>query len=265
MGAKSEFKSDTVWYGADSWERVESLDFDPSNQWWLYTKDITKKACEAARAKFIVGFPDLGAVTDIAASLRGHKDLIVDLYRNPDNVRKLSDRILQIWLNVYEQLYTIMRRYGQKGTSSWMELWCHKRWYPIHADFAYMLSPLKFEELVLPYLKEYCLGLDYAIYHLDGVGQIPHLDHLLDVEELTGIQWVPGAGQLGLESPEWLHLYRKVQKRGKNLVLQGVTPNGARFLLKNLKPKGLLLSTHCRSEAEARQLLKEFDKQTPRS
>ncbi len=33
---------------------------------------------EAGVGKFMVGFPDLGAVTDIAASLRAHKDLVID-------------------------------------------------------------------------------------------------------------------------------------------------------------------------------------------
>jgi len=58
-------------------------------------------------------FPDLGAVTDIAASLRAHKDLVIDFFHIPDKVRKLCDGILEIWLKVYEELYTITGSYGQ--------------------------------------------------------------------------------------------------------------------------------------------------------
>jgi len=261
MGADAQFRSGTVWYETSiPWEEVQNLDYSPHNKWWLYTKDITIKACKAGRDRFIVGLPDLGAVTDIAASLRGHKDLIVDFYRNQDKVRRLSEKISEVWFRVYDELHTIVMSYGQEGTSSWMGLWCPKRWYPIHADFAYMLSPSKFKQLVLPFLEDYCLRLDYTIYHLDGIGQIPHLDLLLSIDELTGIQWVPGAGQRGLEDPRWLPLYKKVQKSGKNLVLHGVALGGVSFLLKNLKPQGLALSTDCSTETEARRLLKETER-----
>lgn len=262
MGAKPQIKSGTVWYGAKSWDELQNATFAPDSEWWLHTKRITTKACETSTGKFIVGFTDIGAVTDIAVSLRGYKNLLLDFYRNQDSVRRLSAKILDVWFNIYEELYTIMKKYGQDGISTWMDLWCHKRWYPIHADFAYILSPSKFEELVLPYLKEYCLHLDYTIYHLDGIGQIPHLDQLLNIDELTGIQWVPGAGQPSLEDPKWLPIYRKVQKSGKNLVLLGLSAEGVKFLLKNLKPKGLVFRANIGSEMEAKQLLRIREKRT---
>ena len=67
----------------------------------------------------------------------------------------------------------------------------------------------------MPHLQEECRNLDWSIYHWDGPGQIPHLDLLLDIPELTGIQWVPGAGKPGTGSPKWFDLYRRIQARGK--------------------------------------------------
>ena len=259
MGVKPKFSAETVWYEALSWEEVESLEFNPTNEWWCYTKEVTVDACKLGRGRFIVGFPDIGAVTDIASLLRGSRNLVVDFYKSPERVRRLCDRLFEIWFKVYGELHELMKTYGQDGTSSWMGLWCHKCYYPIHADFAYMLPPLKFKELVLPYLKEYCLRLDYAIYHLDGVGQIPHVDLLLEIDELTGIQWVPGAGQPPVDDPKWLPLYRKIQKAGKNLQLPHVSSERIKFILENLDPKGLTFSTHCKSKKEAEMLLKEIN------
>jgi hypothetical protein len=55
-----------------------------------------------------------------------------------------------------------------------------------------MISPQMFERFVLPDLLACCEFLDYAFYHLDGKGQLPHLNMLLALERLRGIQWVPG-------------------------------------------------------------------------
>ena len=63
---------------------------------------------------------------------------------------------------------------------------------------------------------------DQSIYHLDGPGQIPHLDILLEIPELDGIQWVPGAGNPGTGSAEWFPMYRRIQEKGKLLILQGM-------------------------------------------
>lgn len=256
VGGEPEFKAETVWYKEISLEDIEKLDFNPESEWWMYTKEIVAEACKLGREKFIVGLPDLGAVTDILASLRGSRNLVVDFYRNPGRIKRFSSKILDIWFEVYGELCRTIKEYGQEGVSTWMGLWCRKQYYPIHADFAYMLSPSKFEELVLPYLKEYCVRLDYSIYHLDGIGQIAHVDLLLKLHELTGIQWVPGAGQPDTGDPKWLPLYRKIQESGKSLQLPGVPPSKIGFILKNLKQKGLIITTQCKSEKEAKLLVR---------
>ena len=46
-----------------------------------------------------------------------------------------------------------------------------------------------------PELAASCRRLKNAFYHLDGLGQLPHLKSLLSIPELKGIQWVPGDGQ----------------------------------------------------------------------
>jgi hypothetical protein len=66
--------------------------------------------------------------------------------------------------------------------------------------------------------------MDYAFYHLDGKGQIPHLDLLLSLPRLRGIQWVPGDGN---PPPEhWLPLLKRIRDGGK-LCQVTVSPQGA--------------------------------------
>jgi len=80
-----------------------------------------------------------------------------------------------------------------------------------------------------------CAHLDHGFYHLDGPGQIPHLDMLLEMERLRGIQWIPGAGAPPAE--EWLGLLQRIIESGK-LCQVFVTAEGARTIVRNLGGKG---------------------------
>jgi hypothetical protein len=70
-----------------------------------------------------------------------------------------------------------------------------------------------FDEFVKPELAATCRRFTNPFYHLDGVGELPHLDSLLEIEELKGIQWVPGAGER--PETEWPEVYRKIRAAGK--------------------------------------------------
>jgi hypothetical protein len=91
-----------------------------------------------------------------------------------------------------------------------------------------MISPEQFGEFVLPELKKSCLKLDRAFYHLDGKGELPHLDQLLSINELAGIQWIPGDGAPPLH--EWPEVLNKIADSGKKLQLLGSVEHVAKAL-----------------------------------
>ena len=66
-------------------------------------------------------------------------------------------------------------------------------------------------------LDRTCQWLDRAIYHLDGMEQIRHIDALMSVKKLDMIQWTQVDGQ-----PDLTHNFaslKKIQNAGKGLVL----------------------------------------------
>jgi hypothetical protein len=70
------------------------------------------------------------------------------------------------------------------------------------------------------------------------------LDALLKIPTLTGIQWVPGAGEEHAGSEKWMPVYKKIQSAKKNIIVDNpimeraglVTP-----LYNKLDPKGLIM------------------------
>lgn len=101
-----------------------------------------------------------------------------------------------------------------------------------------MISPKMFERFVLPDISACCERLDYPFYHLDGKGEIPHLEMLLAIPRLRGIQWVPGDGQPQAE--HWLALLERILKSGK-LCQVSVSAQGALRIVRELGGKGMVL------------------------
>jgi hypothetical protein len=82
---------------------------------------------------------------------------------------------------------------------------------------------------------------------LDGKGELPHLDMLLSIDRLCGIQWIPGAGQPPPE--EWPPLLHRIRDGGK-LGQLFVTPEGARTIVRELGGHGFAFAVEDYMSAE---------------
>ncbi len=235
-GARVHSTEETVWFSpAEEEMPIADLHvrYDETNVWWQRVQALTRAAVERWGRRVIVGLTDLGGNLDILASFRTSQQLLLDLYDAPDEVARLTREITRAWLRYYDELAAIVQPVC--GTSPWAPLWSPGRCYILQSDFSYMISPKMFERFVLPDLAECCAHLDHPFYHLDGKGQLPHLDLLLALKELRGIQWVPGDGVPPPE--EWLPVLQRIREAGKLCQLT-VTPAGALKIVHALGGKG---------------------------
>jgi hypothetical protein len=231
--------SETVWFSPENEIDIRQLElrYDAENTWWKRVKALTSAGVERWHGQVAISHADLGGNLDILASFRDSSGLLFDLVDHPQEVDRLVKDITALWLRYYNELDSIIRP-ACRGTSAWAPLWTTGRTYMLQSDFCYMISPAMFERFVLPDLVTICDELDYAFYHLDGKGEIPHLDMLLNIDRLRGIQWIPGDGQPPPD--QWLPLLKRIRDGGK-LCQVFVSPEGARRIVKNLGGKGFLL------------------------
>lgn len=231
--------SETVWFRPKVKRPIQELNFeyDPENIWWKRVKDITARLVERFGDMLAVSHTDLGGNLDILASFRETQDLLMDLIDYPEEVDRLVRQITSLWIRYYDELYQIIHPVC-RGTSCWAPIWSTGKTYMLQCDFSYMISPAMFKRFVLPDLQACCAYLDHGFYHLDGKGEIPHLDLLLGIERLRGIQWIPGDGAPPPE--EWLPLLKRIRDGGK-LCQVFVTPEGARRIVRELGGRGFLL------------------------
>jgi hypothetical protein len=198
---------------------------------------MTRCAVERWGSQVLVGMTDLGGNLDILASLRGTEKLLVDLSDDPGTVDRLVSEITPLWLRYYDELEVITRQAG-RGSACWGPVWSPEPGYMLQCDFSYMISPRMFKRFVMPDLAAICDHIPYGFYHLDGKGEIPHLDQLISLERLRGIQWQPGDGQAKADG--WLPLIQKMRDSGKRCQIY-VTRQGALTVAKELGGHGFLM------------------------
>lgn len=231
--------SETVWFSPAKPSAIQDIHFafEPENIWWKRVQEMTAAFMDRYGNMLQVSHTDLGGNLDILASFRDTQGLLFDVVEQPEEVERLVKEINRLWLRYYDEQEAIIRT-KCRGTSSWTPIWTTGRTYMMQCDFSYMISPAMFERFVMPDLTACCDHLTHGFYHLDGKGEIPHLDMLLSIQRLRGIQWIPGDGQ---PSPDqWLPLLKRIREGGK-LCQVFVSPEGALRIVKNLGGKGFLL------------------------
>lgn len=222
LGAEPEFRWDTCWYKECMHDLASHppLAFDPDNHWWLRHLDILRRAQAACAGRYLVDIPDLIENLDIFAAMRGPQDTLYDLMDEPELVKERIDQIDQAYFNYYDALYDLLREPDGSSSYTVFHIRGSGRVAKIQCDISAMLSPALFREFVLPSLQKQVRHLDKSLYHLDGPDAIRHVPALMELKELSALQWTCGAGQPDGGCERWYPIYDEVSAAGKSLWIQ---------------------------------------------
>lgn len=260
-GCPMEYGERTAWSEpilTDGWEdRLASLRLDTEGFFYRKTLEMTDAFIERGRGRFIVGYTDLHAGGDAVAALRGPEALLMDTLERPDEVRSLCERITTDFLRVYDRLHEKLAAAGMPSTT-WIHALCTGKLHIPSNDFSCMISAAAFEDLFVPGIIRECRHMDRCMYHLDGPQALRYLDRLLELPEIHAIQWVPGAGQEYWL--EWIDVYRRIQEKGKALMIQAVPAADLDRLFETLRPEGVWVNAvpGIDNLEEAQAVLKRF-------
>ena len=240
LGAQVEYapQTNTVWFHPSHLTAIEDLElvYDADNIYWPRVLGLTRAAAQRFGSQATIGLTDLGGNLDILASMLTADQLLLALLDAPDEVDRLVAELSQLWLRYCRELYDVIIPAG-RGVTHWAPLWSPGNGFMLQSDLSYMISPQMFERFVLPDIEACCQELDYGFYHLDGIGQIPHLDMLLSVDRLRGVQWIPGDGQAPTE--EWGEILKRIRAAGKLCQLY-TSPEGALQIVRELGGRGFV-------------------------
>ncbi len=246
LGSKPGFSPTTVWFHPtmeedDDPEERPPFRFDPENRWWRIHEASLRASAELARGKYLVGCPDLVENVDILAALRDPQVLMMDMIERPEWIEEKMWELNEVWFEAYGRVYDIIKQ--PDGGACWaaFALWGPGRTAKVQCDASAMFSPAMFARFVVPALKAQCAWLDFSMFHLDGHQCIPHLDHLLAIEELDAIEWTPDPTVPGGGSPEWYPMYKRILAAGKSVQIVNISVDEVIPLLDAVGGAGLYI------------------------
>ena len=174
-GAKLDNSSGGVWFFPQKELPIEEIHavYDPQNVYAMRIKDIYRAGLAKWQGNVMMSLPDLGGVMDTVATLRGTENLLMDLYDEPDEVIRLTAEVHQAWYEAYQDFMQVLA--PQRYNTNWDGLLSDTPSYIIQCDFSYMISNPMFRQFVLETLRTDTQRLDRTIYHLDGIGELNHL------------------------------------------------------------------------------------------
>lgn len=216
MGAEVENGNETVWFTPTSELPIEEITFEyqPGNKWYLRTKEFIEAAMDRWQGAVQVAMTDLGGNLDILSAFRSSEKLLLDLFDAPEEVKRLTWQGHEMWWRYFDQLNSITSP-KCPGFSCWNRMFSDKPSYVLQCDFCFMIGLDMFDEFVKPELTKTAESLSNVVYHLDGPGQLRHLDSLLEIDAIDCVQWIPGAGSKTVES--WPEVYEKITEAGKKI------------------------------------------------
>lgn len=266
LGCELEFSPSTSWSvpildDVSQWRGVIGKPLDWSNPYWRAVEAGTRLALERSEGRYIVGIADLHDNYDTMAALRDPQALLTDLMDDRELVMSAGRDLVRVFQETFSRLYNHVHAAGM-GSTTWTSVYHEGPAYLPNCDLWCMLGPDVARDLILPDIISEMSVLERSLFHLDGPQALRHLDLLLQLPELNGVQWVYGDGNG--PAARWIDVYRRIVAAGKCVQVVARDPRDALTVLEAVGPRGLWLCVggHFDSVAEADAYLRDVERLT---
>lgn len=240
LGQAAEFDDVTAWTipWIQDLRNLPELRVRRDDVYFRTIEALTARALEEADGKFLVGYTDMYAGIDCTAGLRGTQPLCMDMVLDPDGLRNLIDLAFSEYPDVYARFDRELKRHGQLSVT-WMNIPSFGTFNVLACDFAVNISREHFDEFCMPVIRREAELFTHNVFHMDGPGVARHLESILTLPNLVGIQWAQGIAR---NQPilQWVPLIRSIQAAGKSVVVD-LAPGELEPFLQQVDPAGIFL------------------------
>jgi len=254
-GTNVRFTESTIWHVPTRAPLEEAAGWDPGpdDPWRKKAEDLLAHLLPAAQGKFLVTPPYQLPLNDLFSLLRGPQELLLELGLEADRCGEVVADHFPRWVENFEHFRGLIEGYQEGCSWGWPGLWSPDFVMVTQSDMSCMIGPEAFEQFVMRELDLLGERYERVWYHVDGRGAKRHVPRLLQAPYLRAIQYVP-SGDEEPNGPAHLALYRQVQAAGRCLDLS-VPPENVEFLIRHLRPEGVVLRTWAPSLEAAAELL----------
>ena len=256
LGSPYKFSPNTVWFtprpDLERMDSFEELRINRQTGMYPAVAKLMDYMARNARGDYLTAMTDLGGGLDVAAELMGTEELLYCMQDDPGRLDALLEAVDREWAIAYSELHDLLTPW-QQGCSSWLPLWHPGKMYPLQCDLSVMISPRMFERFALPSLARQAAQLDDAVYHMDGDGEIKHLEMILSIPRLSAIEWIPV--EHDINDPIYYPLYQRIQRAGVRLILRGIREAHLLSLVEHVDPSALFITMNAESVQQAQRIM----------
>ena len=226
------------------------------SEWWEKWVKLVEIMKHKLTGKIIFGEGFPGGNLDQLSGLRGTTEFMMDFFDNPEGVHHAMREMQKVFDEFHDENKKLME-YDKYGSVTRHGFYSTGIAGVPQSDAAFSIGKEHFDEFGLPYLKQEIARLDAVEYHLDGIGNLTHLESICKIKEIGIVQWVPGAGT---EGRDWTSLYEDITRRGKGICFGAATPQDAVELWNKYGYSNrMVISCQAKTKTEAEAYLKVFD------
>ena len=239
-GGELDYGEVTSWirHSVHDWDDLQRLKFSPDNEYFRGIDELTRVALEKCAGRFMVGYTDLHGSVDCVADWRDPQQLCLDIVDDPEKVHAMIRLANESFFPVFDHYDDVLKAHGQLSVT-WMGIPSRGKMHIPSCDFTALTSTETFCQFYLPCVQNEVRRMTHNIFHVDGKGMLPHLDHILSIPQIHAIQWVQGVGD-DLPILQWLPVIKKIQAAGKG-VLVDLQLSELEPFIAAIKPGGLYL------------------------
>ncbi|HML22264.1 MAG TPA: hypothetical protein PKD09_11495 [Aggregatilinea sp.] len=239
------------------WDDMQKLKLDMNNEYFKGIEALMACAIERCKGKSLVGYTDLHPGEDCAMAWRGVERFCLDLVEYPDEAKHLIEIASADFRQIFDHFDAILKA-ANLPSMCWIGLPSFGKFHVPSCDFSAMISSRHFVEFSLPILKREVQDMTHVVYHVDGPGVARHIDHILSVPEVQGIQWVQSMGE-GRAIMQWLPFIKKVQAAGKGIIVD-LQVDELEDFIDAMEPQGIFLWVGTEDEDEQLAIIKRLEK-----
>jgi hypothetical protein len=223
------------------WDDLWRLQLDPAHPWVATYLAFIDALVTRSAGRFPVSHGTLHGPSDMAASLRGHSQSVLDLLYEPENAARLLAQMAGIFREITVAAWERIPLWHGGYYDAQYQLWAPGPIIRMQEDASGLYSPRLYRTFLQPVDRTLAGHFACAFMHLHSTSMFL-LDAFLEIAELrcleVNYELISGGPPVSGMLPYW----RRIQEAGRSLLIRGsFTPDEARELMDGLDPRGLYL------------------------
>jgi len=241
----------------NDWDKLDEISFSLDNKWFQKLLEFKEVLIEHSRGRYplATSFVPVRGVGDMMGAALGQERMVLELYDNPENVKKLASIYADIWVKVAKtQIEKTPKFYGHYVVP-WYNILTPDYCQYMQEDSLAYLSPKLYREILLEKHLKMVNDFKWVFMHLHPDG-LYCLDELYKMENLKIIEVTRDL--FGPSIFELLPTLKEVQKHKPLLIWGDLTREEIRELLNTLSPRGLCICPVVKTVEEGKDLIRKM-------